>query len=185
MTLTIDIENHGYSEFLPCAISLVASDKANFTTIIDVLRPEDTGNILALTLALKRPLTKVPIAAVENLVSKLVENLAKNHRQLRLVTLRLIEHAFESLSFVDYDPEKHGHLCDLESATKNYRGPCPVISHLLKMESTAINIEHEKQKASCLRNVKVLIETGLVPELYLKATYFFLVGCLWIKFLPL
>lgn len=78
-----------------------------------------------------------------------------------------MEHAFEHLSFVEYDPEQHGHLLDLESATKHYRGPCPVLTHLLKMEQTAVNVEHEKQKGSCLRNVKVLVQTGLVPDLYL------------------
>ena len=100
--------------------------------------------MLALSLALKLPLKKADMASCTDLASKLAQNLSKNNRKLRILTLRLLDYAFEPLDFIEYDPEQHGHLLDLESATQNYKGPCPLISHLLKMEQSAIDVEHEK-----------------------------------------
>lgn len=60
-----------------------------------------------------------------------------------------------------------------------------LLDFLWKIEEPEITFETEKIKGSNLRNVSVLIKTGLVPEHYMQAAYHFLVGCFWIKFIPL
>lgn len=128
-------------------------------------------------------MVKVRIGDCSELANALVENLGRNTRQLRITTLKLIEKAFEAESYKEYEPEVHTNI-DLETS-KNYIGPCPVFSLLLKFEKDEININSEKLKGSCLRNIMVLVQTGLVPDTYMEAIYTFLVGCLWIKFVPL
>lgn len=103
--LTLDIDNHGFIEAIPSSVTLVASDYANGVTIRDVLSASDATNLLAISLALKQNLVKADISACGDLAAKLVQNLAKNNRQLRIATLRLMDHAFEPLNFVEYDPE--------------------------------------------------------------------------------
>lgn len=73
--------------------------------------------MLALSLALKLPLKKADMVACTDLAYKLAQNLSKNNRKLRILTLRLFDHAFEPLDFIQYEQEQHGHLLDLESAT--------------------------------------------------------------------
>jgi len=110
-------------------------------------------------------------------------NLSTNNRDLRIATLKLIDRAFEEVPFEAYDPQLHTSI-DLESS-KRYTGPCPLLALLLRFENAEIDITSEKIKASSLRDVQVLLATGLVPTIYMKAIYHFLVGCLWIKFLPI
>jgi hypothetical protein len=73
----------------------------------------------------------------------------------------------------------------LESANKHYKGECLLLDFIWKIEEPEITFETEKTKGLNLRNVSVLIKTGLVPQHYMQAAYHFLVGCLWIKFVPL
>ena len=72
----------------------------------------------------------------KNLYLKLVQNLSRNSRQLRLATLKVILKAFEISHFIQYDLEKHGDLLDLDSATKYYNGKCNIPEMLLKVEES-------------------------------------------------
>lgn len=126
---------------------------------------------------------KVKISACAEIAHALVQNLGRNCSQVRIATLKVLEKAFEPEPFKEYDPEAHTNI-DLESS-KNYSGPCNVIALLQKFEKDEINIDSEKLKSNCLRSIQVLVHTGLMPDFYMDMTYTFLLGCLWIKFLPL
>ena len=73
--------------------------------------------------------------------------------------------AFALVDFVEYDPDTHTSI-DLDSATKFYTGECLILDFVWKVEEPDVSFETEKLKASNLRNIAVLIKTGLVPPEY-------------------
>lgn len=180
--MTVDYRNHGLAqEMTGCTAMLVKESESTF--IGDLLQLHDCSSLFALRLTLKRSLSKCEVSKCPNLFAKLVANLSKNNRELRIATLKLLDRAFSEVPYDTYNPAVHTAI-DLESA-KRYSGPCPLIPLLLKFESAEVDITYEKIKGSSLRDVQVLLTTGLVPPEYIKTIYVFLVGCLWIKFLPI
>ena len=177
--MTLDVTNHGIENAIAKNALAISSTK----TPIELL--EDPTNLLCLNHVLKQQLVKVNIRDHLDLWGKLCNNLSTNSRQLRISTIKLMLKMFETADFIIYDQEEHGHLLDLDSANKHYKGECLMLDFLWKIEEPEITFETEKTKGSNLRNVSVLIKTGLLPEPYMQAAYHYLVGCMWIKFVPL
>jgi hypothetical protein len=100
-------------------------------------------------------------------------NLIKNSREVRLVSLRLLQQ-FEPLDFEKGD-----------DISETFQGPCLALPLLHDFERTAIGFEFEKNKELQLRRLDVIIKSGVMPSPYHDIVYNFLIGSLWIKFAPI
>lgn len=56
---------------------------------------------------------------------------------------------------------------------------------MLKAEECVISLETEKTKSNLLRRVALILQSDLVPEVYVKACYRYALGCFWVKFSPI
>ena len=64
-------------------------------------------------------------------------------------------------------------------------GPCDCIKLMCDFEKGEVSFETERSKQMHLQNLEVLLKSGLMPEIYVRMSYNFLVGCLWIRFAPI
>ena len=56
---------------------------------------------------------------------------------------------------------------------------------MYEFEKAEIGFETERTKQAQLERLEVMAKYAVLPSEYCKATYYFLVGCLWVKFTPL
>jgi len=56
---------------------------------------------------------------------------------------------------------------------------------MLQFEQVNISFETEKTKILLIKKIETILESGLVPDIYVEAGFNFLIGAFWIKFTPL
>lgn len=108
-------------------------------------------------------------------------NLSKNSRELRIATLKVLS-MFEP---EEYLTPQEGHKYDLDTIKNFYTGPCQILGFMLKAEECQISLDTEKTKSNLLRRVSLMLQSDLVPSLYVTVCYRFAIGCFWVKFAPL
>lgn len=109
------------------------------------------------------------------LFNALASNLAKNSREIRLLTLNLLRR-FQPLNFL-------GAKDGIEQYSE--KNPCNCIEIMYEFEKADIGFHTEKSKQAQLERLEVMAKYAVVPTEYHEALYYFLIGSLWIKFTPL
>ena len=118
------------------------------------------------------------------LFAALSRNLSKNSRELRLETLRVQLGLFRELDYLPLSAGTSRSDMDIDTVKSHYSGPCRIMHKLYEYEQAVLGFETEKSKEATLRQVSVMLSTGLVPEPYVAAAYQMMVGSLWLKFAP-
>ena len=173
----IDFRNKGYVEAIPANTELLLASEDG-----KLLKIEHADNLLALkgfkSVEAEQRIQDVP------LFNALSGNLSKNSRELRLETLRVQLGLFAELDYLTFDANHSRSDLDIETVRSHYSGPCPIMHKLYEYERSKLGFETEKSKDTVLRQVSVILSTGLVPEQYVLAVYHMMIGSLWLKFVP-
>lgn len=126
---------------------------------------------------------KVDVDVHPHIAQTLSQNLCKNSSELRLLSLQVHEMLFKPCEYLKKPKQEESK--DQETIDTYYTGECDLVTLLVQYEKLPLKLDTEKTKNSVVRKVQVMISSGFVPEFYLDLAYNFLVGCLWLRFLPL
>ncbi|TNV87999.1 hypothetical protein FGO68_gene14880 [Halteria grandinella] len=175
----MELQNIGRVENIPTQIAALkatfiqrnSTGKINDKDILALVqqKPDD---IVVLRAFNSLPIEK-PYAVSEHteIFNSLSQNLLKNQRDVRLQTLRALNHKFEKL--------------DSKLSTEELPLKCDILENILACEEQELTFKTEKAKLLQIDRVKAQLENDSVPEEYLLPVFNYLIGTFWVRFTPL
>ena len=123
----------------------------------------------------------------------LIPNLRSSNHFLRLHTLQILASFPEKTFVVDHadldftdDLDEDGGYHPAGEKTKNGPlGPCDIIKVLLKLESSPIRLQNERQIGALIGKVEVLARTRRLPVVYAEVAANHMIGVFNFKFAPI
>ena len=124
----------------------------------------------------------------------LIPNLRSSNHFLRLHTLQILTSFPKKIFVVDHadldltddlDEDRGYHPAGEQSKATGPVGPCDIIEVLLKLESTPIMLDNERQLGGLIAKVEVLARTRRLPVVYAEVAANHMMGFFNAKFAPI